>query len=72
MPIGAAGAAKHFDEVVEVNGVRYELGGDSHLVRRTGNDPVAKKFTALVFDLKTSAPLLVNGDIVRLPKKAKK
>ena len=72
VPIGAAGAAKHFDEVVEVNGVRYELGGDSHLVRRTGNDPVAKKFTALVFDLKTSAPLLVNGDIVRLPKKAKK
>ena len=72
VPIGTAGAAKHFDEVVEVNGVRYELGGDSHLVRRTGNDPVAKKFTALVFDLKTSAPLLVNGDIVRLPKKAKK
>lgn len=66
------GSAKTCNEVVEVNGIRYELGGDSHLIRGTGSDPVTKKFTALVYDKKTAAPLLVNGDIVRLPKKAKK
>lgn len=62
----------NFDEVVVVDGVTYQLGGDSNFARRTGNDPKTKLFTALVYDIAAGKPHMVNGDIVRLPKKAKK
>jgi len=62
----------NYEEAVMVDGVTYYLGGDSNLARRTGNDPKSNRFAALVFDKTANAPLQVNGDIVRLPKKSKK